>query len=925
MKLFLFGVPRLQINGACVHVGRRKSMALLAYLAMSKKAQNRADLAAMFWPDHDRAAALASERQAIALLNKILGAEILEHDAQTVALKFPDSFWVDVHDFQQVFAQCGKPASQEENSQLQRERLLYAVDLYQAEFMAGFLLKDAPDFDLWQAEQAAILKQAADQVFDALLQQLTDQGKIVDALTFARRWVHLDSLHEPAQQHLISLLLKMGQRDMAARQYAEFVNHFRHELGITPTLDLAGLLAQPAELKPEKLTGVDALAIWPTPFLGRQKELAALVTQFQEPGCRLLTLLGMGGVGKSRLAVEAARLLAPTFRDGLAFVPLSEAQNAQDLLLALAQALFLFIPPNQDVKTYLMHTLRDRQMLLLLDNFEHLLPAKGLIAEILLAAPGCRLLLTSRERLNLQGEWLFSMAGMAYPARAEFQRDGDDDPITHDAVAFFTHCLNRITPNFHLTARDWPAVVRICQMLDGLPLGLELAAGWSRVLSCSEIAAELAQGLDRLPAGCPDRPARHASLHTVCDYSWKLLSLVMQQQARQLAIFNGAFDRHAATAVAGATPVNLAELVDKSLLTLVPVGAGEKRFAWHPVIHHYAQKQLAGWPAEAYEARARHAAFFMALLAAKVEALQGAQQREALAEITSALEDIRVAWRWAISQDMETAVDQGLSGLYLYYAIKGFVIQGAVEIRLAVDHWQPRAEGNASPGLRELVGRLLVYQGLLLLEIAEPHTVSEMLHHGLGLLTTNSGSEEKALAYSGLGTLALRQGQIQEALRLLQISLDQLEHLGATWHKARALTNLGTVYAELGQLLQAAQMDEAALAIYRELNNDWGIAACLNNLSHIAEMAKDYHRAEKLLKEGMVVAQKGDIWGLTAVFHSNLAHMARLRGRRREAQRHLQYSLSLRMRHGLPGVEEIRQHLTGIEKFVPNQTPAPYS
>jgi predicted ATPase/DNA-binding SARP family transcriptional activator len=922
MKLFLFGAPRLLINNACVHIGRRKSVALLAYLAITKKPQNRPALAAMLWPDRDRTAALASERQAIALLKRLLGAEMLDLNPQTVALRFPDSFWVDVEEFQKVFSRSVVPTRQGDYPGLQLERLFYAVELYQAEFMAGFVLKDAPDFDFWQSEQAAILKQAADQLFAELLQQTIGQGKLVDALTYARRWVHLDPLHEPAQQQFIRLLLKTGQRDLAARQHAEFVSFFHHELGIFPELDLAKMLIQGPDLKPVKVTFMGrCLPVWPTPFIGRQKELSALATLLQNPGCRLLTLLGMGGVGKSRLAVEVARLLAPNFPDGLAFVSLTEARTAQDLLLALAQALFLFVPPDQDVYKHLLHYLRDRQMLLLLDNFEHLLPARGLIAEILLAAPGCQFFLTSRERLNLQGEWLFPLEGMAYPTKAEFESDGEGDPITHDAIAFFIRCLHRITPYSRLSARDWRAVLHICQMLDGLPLGLELAAGWSRVLSCTEIAAELAQGPDRLPAGCLDRSARHASLQAVCDYSWGLLPPTMQQQARQLAVFNGAFNRRAAAAVADTMPEDLTELVDKSLLTLSPSGAMEKRFIWHPVIHHYAQKHLAEWSADAWAARTRHVNYFMALLEKRVGALQGAQQREALVELTDALKDVRAAWRWAISQDMETAVARGLSGLYLYYAIKGFVAQGAEEMELAVAHWRQRAKMTASPGLQKLVGRLLVYQGLLLLDISEPQSINEALQTGLALLASETGSEEVALAYRGLGTLALRQGQTEEALELLEESLLQFEAVGAVWHRAGALTNLGTVYVELGQLTQASQMDEAALIIYRELENDWGIAICLNNLSHIAEMVEEYHRAETLLEEGMQLARKGDIWGLTAVFHSNLAHIAGLRGRRGKAQKHLQHSLALRMRHGLPGVEEIRQHLTQSdeESYINNQ------
>ena len=284
-----------------------------------------------------------------------------------------------------------------------------------------------------------------------------------------------------------------------------------------------------------------------TRLVGREAELAALAQLLDDPTCRLLSLVGPGGIGKTRLAIEAACDLWQRFADGVFFASLAGTSSSEFMVPAIAQAVALNFAGPADPRVQLANYLRNKQVLLLLDNLEHLLEGVDLLVEMLEETPGVKLLVTSRERLELQAEWVFEVQGLPVPAEDEVER-----LEKYSAVQLFLQRTRQAQVAFELSTEDRAHVARICRLVEGMPLAIELAAAWVPVLSCAEIADEIARSIDFLTTTMRDVPERQRSIRAVFDHSWHLLSEEEQQVLRPMSIFRGGFTRQAAEAVAGA-------------------------------------------------------------------------------------------------------------------------------------------------------------------------------------------------------------------------------------------------------------------------------------------------------------------------------------------------------------------------------------
>jgi len=732
MEVFLFGKPRVERDGAVVTIARRKALALLAYLAVTRQAHSRDALVALLWPELDSEHGRAVLRSALADLGQAIGKEALAVAGDGVACQAP-SLRVDVARFHDLLAQVAghnDPRSRPCDDCV--AALAEAVGLYRADFLAGFTLADAVEFDAWQTFQTESLRLELAAALEKLAQGLAGRGDHAAALAHARRWLALDPLHEPAQRLVMQLHAGAGDRAAAVRQYRECVKVLQEELGIEPEPETTALFAairggtaaetSPAPPLAPSPVPAHNLPLAATPFIGRAAELAQVAAQLADPDCRLLTILGPGGIGKTRLAVQAARAAAGRFAHGACFVDLAPIASAE--LLAATILRTLQVPshgaaePDQHVLNYLT----GKQMLLVLDNYEQLLTGTepdrrdgyGLVTKILGAAPRIKLLVTSRTRLNVRAEWLAPLAGMRTPeegrdphhpqrsilsgtqqggvkskdaerllhrdasldsALQTTQGSAQDAPAreleSYSATALFLACVRRVRPDFQPSADDARHIIHICCLLEGYPLAIELAAALARTLPLARIARELETDLSLLTTTLRDVPARHRSMVAAFDHSWRLLAPREQSLLRQLSIFRGGWTEEAAESVAGATLADLSNLTDASWLRPAPNG----RYGMHELARQYCAAKLDAEHESATDERAdqvrnRHATFFCSLLMARMS--EFFRRPSVIPELSADRDNLLAAWNWAAATDDLDAVRAMIPGLQWFANLEGW-------------------------------------------------------------------------------------------------------------------------------------------------------------------------------------------------------------------------------------------------------------
>ena len=405
-----------------------------------------------------------------------------------------------------------------------------------------------------------------------------------------------------------------------------------------------------------------SLPTQPTSFVGRQQELTDLTALLADPACRVLTLIGPGGSGKTRLAIEAARRV--TFSDGVYFVALQPLRASENIVTAIVDVLPLHASGGEDPAQLLFHFLQDKHLLLILDNFEHLLDGVDIVTRLHGAAEHVKMLITSRERLNLRAEQVWPVSGLDIPNSRQ------TDPISRSAAQLFVERARRIQPDF--AWEDQPdAIVRICQLVKGLPLALELAATWVRVMPCTAIAAEIQSNMDLLATTQRDMPERHRSMRAVFGHSWYLLTPEEQIAFSKLSVFRGGFTAEGAEQVAGASLQSLASLIDKSLVQVGESG----RYDLHELVRQYAGEQLAA--AGATEATtADHSAYFVGFMHARQTELVTLRAPRILNELALEFENIRAAWLALIEQRQEALLNQAMVTLCVFCDYQGRYQEG---------------------------------------------------------------------------------------------------------------------------------------------------------------------------------------------------------------------------------------------------------
>ena len=619
-----------------------------------------------------------------------------------------------------------------------------------------------------------------------------------------------------------------------------------------------------------------------TSLVGREHELRMVIQQIENPACRLLTLTGPGGVGKTRLALEVAHQLNGVFSHGACFVSLVSTSRSELIIPAIADALGFVFSGATELKTQLFNFLKEKQILLILDNLEHLLERIEVLNELLEYALGVKLLTTSREQLNLRSEWIFEVQGLPVPSTTEPEKFE-----SNSATALFVERAKQVQANFATGRPDLQAITRICQLVEGLPLGIELAASWVNTLSCQEIAAELEHNLNFLGTSRRDVPERHRSMHAVFEYSWNLLSAEEQKVLQQLSVFQGGFPREAAAQVAGATLPLLSSLVRKSLIRHVGLG----RYDQHELVRQYSAQRLSADSQNEISARDRHAAFYLALWRDHEGPLKSAEQRSALRELIADIDNFRSAWDWAVRQNHFTNLYACLLSFLLVYDLRGWHapairrLESLLSALRSTPAWQRQSA--------EIYGLAISFQGWFYFRCGQLPEARDHFEQGLALLRPFEESTVLADVLTLFGAVMTSLGESDQALQSVKQGLAAAYASGDSWRIAQAHMMQGAILAGWGQYDQAYTSSQEALARFRALGDPRLTIVTLNTLGFVALQSSRLEEARKYLMESLtLITSAEDPWSAGTAY-GNLGIVELMQGNVMEAKALLQLSIPL--------------------------------
>jgi predicted ATPase/DNA-binding SARP family transcriptional activator len=927
VRLRLLGPAQIERKGqpaGCPASG--KALALLGYLAVRDQALAREHLADLFWPEKPADRGRANLSWLLHQLNDRLP-DCLEADRHTIHFKRGPPRWLDLDAFAGLLARGDTPS------------LTEAVDLYRGDLLEGLHLDGCADFEIWLVGERERWRRRAARALRELVTHRDRSGERRQGLHYARRLLDLEPWLEETHRQVMRLLALDGRRAAALAQYEACCSILAEELDVEPgpeTVDLYtqirdGELPVPAPYPiPPLPVRRHNLPVQPTPFVGRKAELAELASLLADPDVRLLTILGAGGMGKTRLALQAAAAELDSFEHGIYFVSLAPLQAVEAIVPTVAEALSFSFYQGSEPRQQLLHYLQQKTLLIVMDSFEHLLDSVDLVSDILQTAPQVKILSTSRAGLKVQGEYLFHLAGMDFPDwekpedAAESEGRGE-----YSAVKLFLQSARRARPGFELAAGDLLHVSRICRLVQGMPLGILLAAAWLEMLPPVEIAAEIRRSLDFLETDLHDVPERQRSMRAVFDHSWKLLTEGEREVFQGLSVFRGGFTRKAAEQVTGASLRELRALVNRSLLGRDTRG----RYEIHELLRQYASEKLGEVAAQEEATRDLHCAYYAEFLQMREAQLVGGHQQEALVEIGVEIENVRAAWDWAVVHGDTENINRCLDSLAEFYHVRAWYQQGDESFARAaqrllgvrgeiVDSESKMALGRVllqlgrfcdslghmergrgvlqeslalfrDLGARREMGYALCYLGGL----AHAQVEGKPLYQqGLAVLEEVGDRRGMALCLGDLGWVTIHQGDYNAAKQLLQESVDIFRELGSQGGIASSLRRLGYANWILGEYGEAKQLHQESLALYRELGDQRGIARSLDSLSIDAAGSEEHEEAKQLREESLAI-HKGIGYARGIIFAlGDLGSIANRRGKHAEAIELAQDGLALSKR-----------------------------
>jgi len=859
-SLQLFGDFQLRAReGATtypIRLPRRKVELLLAYLVLNSESDGhpREKLATLFWGDTPDEQARMSLRTSLAVLRKALGDDALIADRARVQLNPAFKLRVDVREF--LAHRSATPET--------------AVELYR-----GDLLADA--YDDWVLTERDHLRSLYIETLLRLTQQMRSRSEYERAIAFARKILAIDPANETAHQHIMFCEMARGNRAGALAQYDECVRALRDELAVEPSRETQALshwIKQTPSLS--DAARISNVPIPLTSFIGRKNEIMQIKTLLA--GSRMLTLVGSGGSGKTRLSIQVSIELMDSYQDGVWWVELAKLTEPTLVAQTVAKALGVDAVPNRTTIQALTNYLRGKHLLLILDNCEHLIAACAELSTTLLQeSPDLKILATSREPLNIPGESVWHVPTLSVPTETLTR---EQLVMSYEGVRLFVERANAVKPGFALTEENIHAVTQICRRLDGIPLAIELAAARAAVMSPQEIAARLNDRFNLLTSGNQTALPRQQTLRALVDWSFDLLSPNERTMFHRLAVFSGGRTVAMAEEVCAFGVIEksqaldlLARLVNKSLLFAEETN-GETRYGFLDTIKQYARDKLE-LSGEADLARDRHLNFFVELAEQAAPELVGPHQLEWLNRLEREHANLRTALWHAVHKNRNELALRLSTALTDFWSVRGYLAEGRDWLKQTLDASRATFESTVSRNFQIEYAWALVDAGDLSSRLGDFPSVSSYTQVGLDLFRKLDDKEGIITALIILASLARMQSNWSQARQYLDESILLARELNHRRLLALALRNLAIVDESQGDYATARSTLEEALRLAKQQGDPHAISTTLSNLGNIAQQQGDYAEARRMYDEILAMERAMDAkWNVAATLTNmgNLAH-----------------------------------------------------
>ncbi len=934
LQLFCLGAPQLTLSTTAFQpTFTPKALALFIYLAVTQQAHSRDTVADLLWSETNNQQARNNLRYLLPEVRHQLD-DYLVITPKTIAFRRQAPYWLDVEQLRTTLT--ARPET------IATPALQAALDLYQGEFLAGFTVRNTPVFETWVVRQREALHTLVVQGGYTLAERYWQQAAYQPGLAATQRLLQWEPWHEAGHRLQMQLLVAIGQRAAALTQYDRCRALLAEELGVVPEAATTALYEQLRDGVYDKMTrwqgdrmtsdtvtsrpeagahrarSVTVLPNRPvtlplahnlpgqlTPFFGRETEIAQISTLLLDDHYRLVTLVGEGGSGKTRLALAVAQkildLAEPSsshdenpklilegskiqnrstergpggrerlkFPDGVWFVALhalTATDNLADqLAAAVAQAIGLSFSGRQPLFMQLLTYLRKKALLLLLDNAEHLLPSMAdHLVQIVQACPALTALVTSRHLLGLQAEFIWRVNGLAVPPR-------DDLPPTallaYSSIALFVERAKRRDQHFKLTGANQAAIGAICRLVGGLPLAVELAAALTKAYSSAALYATLQQDYTVLATNLSDLLPRHRSIQTMLDHSWRLLTPAEAAALAACSSFAGGFSRAAALSVGATTPTLLSHLVDQSLLQV-----HEGRFTMHELVRQYAAAKLAQQPEQQHATAARHAAYYIEQLEELAATLLiTADAREVF---LCELGNIRLAWRWYTEQGDLTLLAQGMAGLESGCRLTGLYDEAIHLFGSALTAArQVLSAAPANPQGNALLARLLCHIAHFYRRTGNVEGGTHAATEALALAQQLDDPALQGWAYHELTRLAQMRNDFATMVTLAEQGVAQARRTAAAFLQAECLNDLGVALAFCTLPLVVIPHFQEARQHLRGGVNHLLEGTLVSNLGFSSLGGHEYQAAYDFLHQGLTLRRLLRDEEGTAIAHLHLGDL----------------------------------------------------